>query len=270
MKFYYVTNIFDLHTFDNETTTLLKFLEVFAEIHFVSLFFLNERNVTNSLEMIHLKCTVVHYTNLNSSSINKPYLRAVVYAILAFSISIIFILTKFLSKALWNNYYFLIQTSKIYFKMKYIIEYYDVKHLNIRQNLKKGPFYLIYFLKVFVDLQINIDKNFKLMPLCRIKWRLFKVFVKLQNSPLLISNIVKGAVSGLRQFLATECPRKLMKTAFYFILKALFVLNIFKSLPWLFGQVEISVWLERKLIFYDVINLLTNNCNIYIAQYITK
>ena len=115
MKFYYVTNIFDLHTFDNETTTLLNFLEVFAEIHFVSLFFLNERNVTNSLEMIHLRCTVVHYANLNSSPINKPYLWAVVYAILAFSISIIFILTKFLSKALWNNYHFLIQISKIYF-----------------------------------------------------------------------------------------------------------------------------------------------------------
>ena len=103
--------------------------------------------------------------------------------------------------------------------------------MNIRQNLKKGPFYLIYFLKVFVDLQINIDQNFKLMPLCRIKWRLFKVFVKLQKSPLLISNIVKGAASGLRQFFAAECPRKLMKTTFYFILKALFVLNIFKSLP---------------------------------------
>ena len=36
------------------------------------------------------------------------------------------------------------------------------------------------------------------------KWRPFKVFVKLHKIPLLKANIVKGAVSGLRQFLATE------------------------------------------------------------------
>ena len=47
-------------------------------------------------------------------------------------------------------------------------------------------------------------ENFKLMPLYPIKWRPFKVFVKLCKSPLLIANIVKGAVSGLRQFLATK------------------------------------------------------------------
>ena len=47
--------------------------EIFTEMHFVSLFFLNERNITTSLLMIHLKCTVVHYTNLNSTSINKPF-----------------------------------------------------------------------------------------------------------------------------------------------------------------------------------------------------
>ena len=39
MKFYYVTNIFDLHTFDNETMGLLIFLEICTEMHFVSLFF---------------------------------------------------------------------------------------------------------------------------------------------------------------------------------------------------------------------------------------
>ena len=34
--------------------------------------------------MIHLKCTVVHYANLNSSSINKLYLRAVEYTFSVF------------------------------------------------------------------------------------------------------------------------------------------------------------------------------------------
>ena len=39
-----------------------------------------------------------------------------------------------------------------------------------------------------------------------------------------------GALSGLRQFLATESPLKIMKNAFYFTSKALFVLKIFNFL----------------------------------------
>ena len=38
----------------------------------------------------------------------------------------------------------------------------------------------------------------------------------------------KGTLSGLRQFLATESPLKMMKNAFYFTSKALFILKIFK------------------------------------------
>ena len=101
MKFYYVTNIFDLHTFDNETTALLKFFEICTEMHFVSLFFLNERNITTSILIIHLKCTVLHYANPNSSSINQLYLRAVEYAIsFFFDFLYTFILTWLLSKTL--------------------------------------------------------------------------------------------------------------------------------------------------------------------------
>ena len=37
----------------------------------------------------------------------------------------------------------------------------------------------------------------------------------------------KGILLGLRQFLATESPLKMMKNGFYFTLKALFVLKIF-------------------------------------------
>ena len=41
---------------------------------------------------------------------------------------------------------------------------------------------------------------------------------------------IKGALSGLRQFLTTESPLKVMKNAFYSTSKALFVLKIFKFL----------------------------------------
>ena len=39
---------------------------------------------------------------------------------------------------------------------------------------------------------------------------------------------VKGALSGLRHYLANESPLKMTENAFYSTLKALFVLKIFK------------------------------------------
>ena len=42
-----------------------------------------------------------------------------------------------------------------------------------------------------------------------------------------------------------DSPSKMMKNAFYFILKALFALKIFKFLSWLSGQVEKTAWFER-------------------------
>ena len=39
---------------------------------------------------------------------------------------------------------------------------------------------------------------------------------------------------------------KMMNNAFCFILKALFVLKIFKFLSWLFGHAGKTAWLERE------------------------
>ena len=50
--------------------------------------------------------------------------------------------------------------------------------------------------------------------------------------------IPKGELSGLRKIMATESPFKIMKTTFYFTLKAIFVLEILKLLSYLFGHVE--------------------------------
>ena len=51
-----------------------------------------------------------------------------------------------------------------------------------------------------------VIENFKPVPLCLIKLRPFKKSAKLHKSPLLIANRAKGAVPGLRQFPAPECP----------------------------------------------------------------
>ena len=40
----------------------------------------------------------------------------------------------------------------------------------------------------------------------------------------------KGTLPGLRQLLVTDRPLKMMKNAFYFVVKALLVLKIFKIL----------------------------------------
>ena len=70
---------------------------------------------------------------------------------------------------------------------------------------------------------------------------------------------LKGALSGLRQFLATDSPLKMMKNAFYFTSRSLSILKIFKFLSWLF--VHEAKWLDKKgkvnFSFFDVIAWLT-------------
>ena len=48
----------------------------------------------------------------------------------------------------------------------------------------------------------------------------------------------KVYLESLREFLATESPLKMMKNAFFFTLKALFVLKVFKFLSSLFTHAE--------------------------------
>ena len=69
--------------------------------------------------------------------------------------------------------------------------------------------------------------------------------------------------------MATESPSKLMKNTFYFTLKALCVLKIFKFLSWLFDHVEIRLDQKGKVNFkiYGVTAWLTDNDNTHIAQY---
>ena len=75
IKYYYVRNTFDLQNFNNWN---------FHEKAFVSLFYPKWKKHYNLTFNVHLKCTVLHYANVNSSSIDKPYLQAVEYTILFF------------------------------------------------------------------------------------------------------------------------------------------------------------------------------------------
>ena len=59
--------------------------------------------------------------------------------------------------------------------------------------------------------------------------------VKRKRSSLFL--VLKSDSKFWDKFLATENPLKVMKNAFYFTSRALFVLKIFKILSWLFGYV---------------------------------
>ena len=67
---------------------------------------------------------------------------------------------------------------------------------------------------------------------------------------------IEGALSSLRQFLATESPLNMTKNDFYFILKPLLVLRMFK-----FFFLEFSVMSKDEVNFkiYDVTVWLTNS-----------
>ena len=80
-------------------------------MNFVPLFLLNEINILKSLLMIQLKCTVVHYANLNSSSINKPVLK---YE----SLNMLFRFFRFLIYIYFNEAFF-----KNFMKSTLIFEY---------------------------------------------------------------------------------------------------------------------------------------------------
>ena len=55
----------------------------------------------------------------------------------------------------------------------------------------------------------------------------FNKVSSLESPSLLKEDFFKGTLEGLIQLLSTESPLKVMKNAFYFTLKALFVVKLF-------------------------------------------
>ena len=100
------------------------------------------------------------------------------------------------------------------------------------------------------------------MPLCPIKWWHTKFFTKLHKRPLLISSVVKDAVSDLRQFLAIESSWKIMINTFLICTCYAFLLNQssdirevwkywplkdgFRSISQKFHRIAILWWVEQK------------------------
>ena len=95
------------------------------------------------------------------------------------------------------------------------------------KSVWQGPQYSIVLLILGIfceNLEINLTGFLERLKTVEIldNWVIgYQVLFRTRNK-----SVFKCALSGLRQFLATESPLKTMKNAFYFILKALFVLKI--------------------------------------------
>ena len=90
-----------------------------------------------------------------------------------------------------------------------------------------------------------------------ISWKLFSrpgVFL-VQTA---LQKNFKGALSGLKQFLAVESPLQMMNKALYFMFKALFVLWMFKFL--IFDQKDKVNFKICEVTLWE-----TNNCNTHIV-----
>ena len=79
------------------------------------------KHIKTSFLIIHLKCTVVHYTDLNSRSINKPYVRTVENALSCFFF--LFLLYVYFKKAFVKDF------------MEIIIAFFDTNFQNSIQDV---------------------------------------------------------------------------------------------------------------------------------------
>ena len=71
----------------------------------------------------------------------------------------------------------------------------------------------------------------------------------LTNLVILVMNLKVGLLPFKKMFYLLQWkPLKMMKNAFYFILKALFVLKIFRFLSWLFDHVEKTVLIRKIML----------------------
>ena len=102
--------------------------------------------------------------------------------------------------------------------------------MNIKQNLKKNGLVSLGSKRLckesFEDLEFSSNWIFQTRAALSHKMAALKFFCEITQKSSFNSQrrIVKGAVSSLRQFLATESPWKIMKNAFYFINKLSLVL----------------------------------------------
>ena len=85
------------------------------------------------------------------------------------------------------------------------------------------------------------------------KFRIIDIYRNHKLEGFVVLKFHKGLLSGMRQFLTTESSSKMIKNTFCFMLKALFVPEIFAFLSYIFGYSEELLclrWNEHNLSAY--------------------
>ena len=137
-------------------------------MHFV---FLNERNITISLSVTQLKCTVVHYANLNSNSTNKPYCTCrAEYVILFFSISYLCLFSRGFRQKRYQK--------TIIFQCKF---------------------------PKFIS-RCSILQNIRMSNLVILKWWSFKYKVKFEKKPISFNSKI-----GIFEKFLKDCTKKVLR-----------------------------------------------------------
>ena len=122
-----------------------------------------------------------------------------------------------------------------------------VKELSIKQSQTflegESPTLILYFELTFC-FEIIFRNSFLICSFFSC-YNIFTLTIYLTIKHIYIGSLVsriinsfKDVLLGLRTFLATENPLKMMKNAFYFTLKPLFVLKTFNLFSCLFGQLK--------------------------------
>ena len=140
-------------------------------------------------------------------------------------------LKKKTSKSVWYQQYLKVPVTTTFPKLdhKSSINYNDGSSKKMKMKKMHPP-------KIFVSPSFGTNVGFvkNLSPLYPVFWKFHAPVLKVGLSP-----------SNFFFICFKDSILRMMKNAFYFILKGLFVLKIFKFLSWLFTHVEKTAWLER-------------------------
>ena len=122
------------------------------------------------------------------------------------------------------------------------------------KTYKQCRFYFSFILLPWLSNKLLWRINKLIQDLCCTIWLWW---IKFLIYWLLLFFNAKVVISGLRQFVATKCPLKMMKNAFYFTSKPLFVLKIFNFLFLLFWSCSKTAWLEGQgsFVIYTLSNI---------------
>ena len=166
-----------------------------------------------------------------------------------------------LSKQLWNYILCILSARSLLCSLRIYIS------LHSLPILLKNQFFVFLCSMFFAFFVLNSMTSLQ-------TFHVLLMFTWVQSTVSFCSHqrVFKRPTLGLKEFLTIESDLKMMKNVFYFMLRTLFVLEIFTFLCWIFGYVENRFDKKSMVSFniYDVTDWIANNHNTHIKQHLKK